>query len=323
VGKWFLLLNLSLIPSLPASSIYWTSSSAAPLSLGLDSVSSINESGTAVGYSAGQAAEASISSPGVSLLGVSAPYSMAVAINNSGQIAGTYETQSGYLYGFFWSSSSGMVPLGTLGGDLSLVAAIDNAGQIVGESLDSKGNLSAFLWSPGTGIQAIGTSSSEMATGIDDSGQIAYLQDPAPYAMTYGAVGGTSSLSLLNFGGQGSTISAMNDSGWMIGETSGGDGFLWTPQGAVNFGTSFLPTAINDSGEIAGTYQGRPAVWTESGGFQFLNLGGYNGVVVTALNDNGVIVADSAPVPEPSAILLCLAGILLLAAGWRRKASAK
>lgn len=317
MGKW--ILYFGLVTSLPASSIYWSSATAPPSSLGLDCALSLNDSGTAVGYVGGQAAETSISSLAVVLLGAPGSYSMAVDINNSGQIAGTYETQNGYQYAFYWSPSSGTVLLGTLGGSMSLSTAIDSAGQIVGQSLDNSGNLAAFMWSSGSGISKIGDSASETATAINDSGEIGYEEDPPPYGSEDGAVGGTSSLSLLNFGGLGSTICAINDNGWIVGYTASGQGFLWTSSGIVDFGTSFIPEDINDSGEVLGSYQGQPAVWTESGGFQFLDLGSYTNVIATHINDNGQIVGDATAVPEPSALILCLAGVLLIAAGWRRR----
>ena len=260
-----------------------------------------------------------MSSSVVLLLGATGLFSTAVDINDSGQIAGTYEDQNGYQYAFSWSASSGTVALGTLGGSMSIATAIDSAGQIVGQSVDSSGNLSAFLWSPGSGISKIGDRASEIAAAINDSGQIAYEEDPPPYGSEQAAVGGQSSPSVLNFGGQSSTISAINNNGWAVGHTIDGHGFLWTSSGTIDFGTSFVPVDINNSGEVVGSYQGRPAVWTASGGFQFLDLGGYTGVAATHIDDDGQIVGDSAAVPEPSALALCLLGILLIAAGWRRR----
>jgi probable HAF family extracellular repeat protein len=243
---------------------------------------------------------------------------MAVDIDNSGQIAGTYQDQSGYQYAFAWSASTGTVLVGTLGGSLSIATAIDGTGQIVGQSLDGSGNLHAFLWSSISGISEIGDSNSELATDINDSGEIAYEEDPPPYWYEDGAVGGQSSPSVLDFGGQGSTISAINNSGWIVGYTSSGQGFLWTTSGVIDFGSSFLPDDINDSGEVLGSYQGLPAVWTATGGFQFLDLGSYSEVSATHINDDGQIVGDAATVPEPSALLLCLLGAFFMAAGWRR-----
>lgn len=316
MGKWILYFGFA--ASLQASSVYWSSAAASPTSLGLDCVTSLNDSGMAVGYVGNQAAEVSVASSVVLLLGAPGSFSTAVDINDSGQIAGTYEDQNGYYQAFSWSASSGAVLLGTLGGSMSIATAIDSAGQIVGQSIDGKGSLSAFLWSPGSGISKIGDNGSEVAVDINNSGQIAYEEDPPPYGSENGAVGGQSSLSVLSFGGQSSTISAINDNGWIVGHTINGQGFLWTPAGTVNFGTSFVPDDINSSGEVLGSYQGRPAVWTVAGGFQFLDLGGYSGVTATHINDDGQIVGDAAPVPEPSALVLCLLGGLLMAAGWRR-----
>lgn len=317
MGK--LILYFSLVIPLSADSLYWSSPSATPTSLGLDSVLALNDSGVAVGYEAGQAAEVSVSSPGdVVSLGVPAYFSEGVAINDNGQIAGMYQDQNGYEYGFYWSPSSGMVPLGTLGGSMSIPTAINGAGQIVGQSVDGSGNLAAFLWSQAAGMSKIGDSASEDATAIDNSGEIAYQEDPFPYWNSYAAVGGPSSVSILNLGGQSSTVTAMNGAGWMVGIVDG-QGFLWTPAGIVRFGASFLPVDINDSGEVLGSYQGRPAVWTASGGFQFLDLQGYIGASATAINDEGQIVGGGTAAPEPSAPVLCLAGAFLMAAGWRRR----
>jgi len=319
VGK--LIFYFSLVVPLSASSIYWSSPSASPTSLGLDSVLSLNDSGVAVGYAGGHAAEVSVSSPAeVVSLRVPAFFSEAVAINDNGQIAGMYQNRNGYEYAFYWSPSSGMVPVGTLGGSMSIPTSINDAGQIVGQSVDGSGNLSAFLWSQAAGISKIGDGASDIAVAIDNSGEIAYQEDPFPYWNSFGAVGGASSPSILNLGGQSSYITAMNDSGWVVG-TAGGQGFLWTPAGTVNFGASFTPVDINDNGEILGSYQGRPAVWTAGGGIQFLDLAGYAGVSATAIDNDGQIVGGGTPVPEPSAPVLFLAGALLMAAGWRRRAA--
>ena len=318
-----LVLYFSLVLPLSADAIYWRSPSASPVSLGLDSVLSMNGSGVAVGYAGGHAAEVSVSSPSdVVFLGVPSFFSMAVDINDNGQVAGMYQDHNGYEYGFYWSASSGTVPLGTLGGSMSIPTAIDGAGQIVGQSLDGSGNLSAFLWSAGAGMSKIGDGASVIATDINNSGQIAYQEDPFPYWTSYAAVGNPASVSILDFGGQGACIAAMNDAGWMAGTMVGGRGFLWTPAGTVDFGASFAPVDIDDSGEVLGSYQGRPAVWTESGGFQFLDLGGYTGVAAAHIGSDGQIVGTGTAAPEPSALVLFLAGAALMAAGWRRRAAA-
>ena len=303
---------------LHASALYWSSAWAAPASLGLDSVFALSDSGVAAGTAGGQAAESSVYSAGAILLGLPAAYSYAAAVNDNGQIAGTYTDSLGYQYAFFWSSATGVVPIGTLGGPMSIAMDINAAGQVVGQSFDASDALSAFLWTPAGGISKIGDGASQNAVAINNAGLVAYTQDPYPYRTQFGAVGSQSDLSILNFGGAGSVISAINDQGWIVGRTSGGQGFLWTPEGSLDFGTAFLPTALNDAGEVIGSYQGLPAVWTRSGGFQLLDFAGYTGgVTLTAINDEGQIVGNTSPVPEPSGLALCAAGAFLLAAGWR------
>lgn len=317
MGK--LILIFSLILPLSADPIYWSSPTATPGRLGLDSVLALNDAGMAVGYAGGQAAEVSIFSPAyVTSLGLASVFSMAVDINDNGQVAGMYQDGNGNEGGFYWSASSGMVPLGTLGGSMSIPEAINASGQIVGQSTDSEGNLSAFLWSAGAGMSRIGDGDSEIATAIDGSGRIAYQENPYPYWNSFAAVGDASSPSILNFGGQSSYIAAMNDAGWMVG-TVGGQGFLMTPAGMTSFGADFAPVDINNSGEVLGAYQGRPAVWTASAGYQFLDLGGFGRVSATHINDEGQIVGVSTATPEPSALVLFLAGALLMAAGWRHR----
>ena len=313
--KWSI--AFAAVASLHASALYWNSATAAPAILGLDTVFALNDAGMAAGSMDGQAAESPAGSAGVALLGLPAGYSYAAAINNSGDIAGTYTDSRGYQQAFFWSAAAGVVPIGTLGGPMSIAMDINAAGQVVGQTLDASGALSAFLWSPGGGISKIGDAASQNAVAIDDGGLVAYAQNPYPYRSQFGAIGNQSSPWILNFGGAGSVISAINNQGWIVGQT-GGQGFLWTPDGSFNFGSAFLPAAINDSGEVLGSYQGQPAVWTRSGGFQLLDLEGYTGVAAVAINDEGQIVGNTSSVPEPSAPPLCLAGAVLMAAGWRR-----
>ncbi len=314
MGKWCL--YLAAAASLHATSLYWSAISAAPSSLPLDRATALNNSGIAVGSAGGQAAEASVNSIGLIALGLPGN-SVAASINDSGQIAGAWSDSLGYQHAFYWSSTSGALSLGTLGGSMSVATAINGSGQVVGQTLDASGNLAAFVWTQGGGMSRIGDSSSQNAVAINNSGQVAYQEDPPPFQTQYGALGGASDLSILNFSGLGSVISAMNNQGWVVGQTNG-QGFLWTPTFSLNFGSSFLPTSINDSGVVIGSYLGQPAVWTQSAGFQLLDLGGYSGVSLADINNNGQIVGNTTA-PEPAAPLLCLAGLFLLAAGWRRR----
>ncbi len=318
---------------LAADTIYWSSPTAAPAKLGLTSVLSVNDSGMAVGNFGGQAAETSLSLPSlVVTFGLTSCFSTAVDIDDTGQIAIMSQDSSGHDSAFLWSASTGMTSLGTLGGSMAIPTAVNAAGQVVGQSTDSAGNLSAFVWSPGSGMSKIGDAGSQNATAINVWGEIAYQEDPYPYQNSYAAVGNAFSASALAFGTGSSSIAAINDSGWVVG-TVGGQGFLSTQNQMFYFGAAFTPVDVNNSGDVLGSYQGRPVVWTISGGYHFLDLTGYTNASVTAINDAGEIVGGAtasgkvgaedgpASVPEPSALVLFLAGATLMAAGWHRRST--
>jgi probable HAF family extracellular repeat protein len=75
------------------------------------------------------------------------PYSVALAINDVGQVAGSSETASGQYHAFLWQNGV-MTDLGTLGGPESLAWGINAAGQVVGRSDTASGDTRAFLWTP-------------------------------------------------------------------------------------------------------------------------------------------------------------------------------
>ena len=74
----------------------------------------------------------------------------AIAINNSGQIAGISDPPGdATTYAVLWQNGA-ITNLGTLPGDVSSVAADINArGQVVGSSCDANFNCRAFLWDNG------------------------------------------------------------------------------------------------------------------------------------------------------------------------------
>lgn len=98
----------------------------------------------------------------------------AVAINESGQIAGYAETAPG-TPGFLISGAT-MTNIGTLGGDVGYPYAINSSGIVVGSSRESSGNSRAFVYINGQmlNLNDLVTLSTELqsAYGINDSGQI-------------------------------------------------------------------------------------------------------------------------------------------------------
>ena len=60
--------------------------------------------------------------------------STAVAINDSGEIAGHSDTTNLVFHAYRWTRRGGMQDLGTLGGPSSFATAINNRGQITGQA---------------------------------------------------------------------------------------------------------------------------------------------------------------------------------------------
>jgi probable HAF family extracellular repeat protein len=81
------------------------------------------------------------------------------AINSSGEVAGESDTTESIIDemngdAFFWSSGSGMVDLGVLGGENGSSAyGINDLAQVVGASSTAAESMDAFLWTKGTGME--------------------------------------------------------------------------------------------------------------------------------------------------------------------------
>ena len=86
-----------------------------------------------------------------------------VAINDAGQIIGTYTASGGDSHAFLYTPGPGLLDLGTLGGATSAPTGLNNNGQVVGTSLTSGGVAHAFLWTPTDGMEDV-----TATTGVND-----------------------------------------------------------------------------------------------------------------------------------------------------------
>jgi probable HAF family extracellular repeat protein len=105
-------------------------------------------------------------------------------INSEGQVAGysfirggppTYE---GPYHGFITGANgTGMIDLGTLGGENSVAGGINDAGQVVGYSETANGQYHAFITGPdGVGMRDLGIPADySYARAINDEGQVVGL----------------------------------------------------------------------------------------------------------------------------------------------------
>lgn len=80
---------------------------------------------------------------------------LALAVNDSGTVAGQSPNANGYKHAFAWTQAGGITDLGTLGGAESTALGINKNGWIVGTSLTNSGNspLHGFLWTPSEGMK--------------------------------------------------------------------------------------------------------------------------------------------------------------------------
>jgi probable HAF family extracellular repeat protein len=103
--------------------------------------------------------------------------SSAFAINARGQVVGTSDNGADdvWSHAFIWERDTGMIDLGTLGGEYSTAYAVNARGQVVGWSgITGNGQSHAFLWQSGTGMIDLGTldGGSSSAVTISERGHI-------------------------------------------------------------------------------------------------------------------------------------------------------
>ena len=222
--------------------------------------------------------------------------SQGVAISDSGDVVGwSTPKASGAGNAFLWNGHrmaavSGMAPSGARG--------INDSGQVAGECGDIvspevfacvvTGSSVTTLPEPNLGCFT--------AIAINNSGQV--LANCYQYDNTLAVVWTKDSPTVLpTLGGAGATATAINGLGQVVGtaETSTGafDGFLWSNGTLTDLGSSFSPTAINDSGVIVGG----PLIYS-AGTLQNLNNlipagSPYQIRDATGINDNGQIAANA------------------------------
>ena len=114
-------------------------------------------------------------------------------VNNHGLVVGYSDMDSTILHAplhtFAWTESTGMVDLGTLGGDYSKPVDVNDAGEVVGWSCTVEGSPNvvpqhAFLWTATTGMVSLGTLGGlhSAATAVNAQGWVVGLSSTAANA---------------------------------------------------------------------------------------------------------------------------------------------
>ncbi len=211
--------------------------------------------------------------------------SIAVDVNNSGQVVGTAATASVANHAFRWQSGQ-MIDLGTLGGQTSTANAINDIGQVTGTAPAGDGWSHAFLWRAGIMTDLGRATSSEDINGVGQvagSRSVASLWTPATPNGTSGSFTDLGTLPPLDSQSvpTGSVGLGVNNAGEVVGYSSewfpdgwGGGfdvsrAFAWQ-DGIMQDLNAQSPdwwlqkaTAINDAGQIVGDgYANSAFLWT-------------------------------------------------------------
>ena len=281
--------------------------------------------------------------------------STGTALNRFGEVTGGALTASGEEHAFIYSKGV-MTDLGVIGGGkLTRGTAINDLGQVAGIFHAPASGWGAFVRQDGQ-LRDIGNLGGESiwATGINNAGRVvgsslgqAEFHPPQTAFIYENGV-----MTALNYSPSGSsTANAVNQAGQVTGmDWHGPDSAYLYTNGMTQvlgsmYGLSAWGTALNNRGEVVGNLGGALQVpffafIYANGAMSDLNTLidpslGWTVHSATGINDLGQIVAygchDSdgcgglllqlAPVPEPGAWVLLLAGLGVL--GWRRRARAQ
>ncbi len=210
----------------------------------------------------------------------SGSYSLALDVNNKGEIVGQRSSEQAAPQGAFLFRNREFIDLGTLGGDdripfgtNSVAYAINNKSQVVGTALPPTYPLHAFLWQDGV-MQDLGTLGGDqeatMARAINEAGHVAGNSPIASGAMRAFLWTNGTMRNLGTLGGSHSYAYGMNDMGQVVGLSrtpdspvaNAGRAFVWQRGKMVDLNTvvTNLPdnvtleaaNAINDRGVIVG-----------------------------------------------------------------------
>jgi probable HAF family extracellular repeat protein/YVTN family beta-propeller protein len=210
--------------------------------------------------------------------------SWALDLNDAGQVVGYSSPEPGpqinTLVATLWSGETGILELGSLGGN-SLAYAINKAGDVVGYSFRPEGPYHAFLWTSEDGMTDLGLPGGERsrARGINDRQEVvgfSFRPTGGYYAFHWTAKDGTTELD--NLDGNGSAWD-INLHGQIAGHSQLPSGqwqaVRWTRTGDVlslgDLGGPSFAYGISDRGAIAGqsntpSGETHAFLWTEEDG---------------------------------------------------------
>jgi len=156
----------------------WTSAGMTDLGANVSAMA-INDSGQIAG---GDGHAILITPGGTQDLGTlgGGSWSAAYGISNAGEVVGSALLANGTFRGFTWTAQTGMIALGTLGGNSSYATAVNAEGQVTGAAALTTGYDHAVLYSGGQTIDlgSLGGSNS-YGYAINNAGAVVGYSDVA------------------------------------------------------------------------------------------------------------------------------------------------
>jgi probable HAF family extracellular repeat protein len=224
----------------------------------------------------------------------------AAAINDAGQIVGTFENITGFHA--FLDSGGSFSQIDVPGGSYTFASGINNAGQIVGD-FDSGGSTHGFLDRSGSFTQIdVPGANYTLASGINGAGQIVGVFQNS--TGTHGFLDSNGSFTQLNapgaLAGPGTQASGINGAGQIVGSFSDGS----SSRGFLDTGGNFAPidvpgasstnaAANNQAGQIVGTFENSTGFhgFVDTGGvFTQIAVPGSSLTQSSGINNMGEIV---------------------------------
>ena len=256
--------------------------------------------------------------------------SVALAINDFGEVVGYSKTADGEIHAFRYFRDA-IFDLSTLGGKESYAYVITNSGILLGDSKTSNGNLRPFMGAPNSSLLNVGDSphSFSSARGANNVGQVVgfkvvtdehgQLQKRAYLYTT------NRTIDLGTFGGKQGEAIAINDAGEVVGhlytEYHGGSvrAVLYHAGKVVEIGTfggnGSTGVAINAAGQVVGyaeLFGGDPRAFLFARG-KLKNLGTLPGGTQSfayGIDDRGRVVGASDAKDSPLRAFIYSDGVM-------------
>jgi hypothetical protein len=227
------------------------------------------------------------------------------ALNNGGQVAGSYRLAPQQYHACTWSSGQALLDLGLLPGMVRTgCQSINSQGHVTGRGFNDWINPShqtGFAWSAETGmvpLTPLGGDSDTEGWAIADDGRIAgtsYRTGVGPRAVTWLDPQTPSELSAP--AGAVSYVTSMNNVGQLVGAIDG-QATLWDDQGAhplsqITHVGLFEPIRINGNGALVGPGQGHPVIYRP--GIGWSDIAGLPGAAYTTasgINNSDQVVGE-------------------------------